>query len=265
MEPRNHLFTIWLTDKDWDAMPFLWEICIASAQVQNRKPITIYTNHKLHLSFLDRQLTHIEILPDEVLENAEKLTSNKAHQSDFIRLWLLSVKGGIYFDTDILFWSSFDNIWNELQQSGKSILYPREDKNMICNCMIMCNNTEKAYPFFKDMFNEYDERFINHSYLHNSQKMMNLMSRRYYKDILIYDKPSLFSIPWNITEDIEDVFTADIEGIGQHLYSSNEDWRPFRHILDNHCYDLDPYTFPTILTRDVIDKYIDLMKEEEDK
>ena len=44
---QDHLFTIWLTDKDWDGMPYLWEICIASVQVFNKKKVTIYTNHKL--------------------------------------------------------------------------------------------------------------------------------------------------------------------------------------------------------------------------
>ena len=82
MEPRDHLFTIWLTKKDWDAMPFLEEICIASAQVVNNKPVTIYTNHELHLSFLDRTITKVEKIPQELLDHVAKITDNLAHQSD---------------------------------------------------------------------------------------------------------------------------------------------------------------------------------------
>ena len=41
---NTELFTIWLTDNDWDGMPYLYELCIASWQVMNpNRKITIYT------------------------------------------------------------------------------------------------------------------------------------------------------------------------------------------------------------------------------
>lgn len=262
MEPRDHLFTIWLTDNDWDAMPFLDEICIASAQVANNKPITIYTNHKLHLSFLDRTITKVEMIDEHLLKIAEEISDNKAHQSDYIRLRLLAEKGGIYFDTDILFWDSFKNIWDELHNSNYNVLYPREDKNMICNCVIMCDNTFEAKPFFDNIINTYETRFIRHSYLFNSQKYINFMYRKYPYILNIYEKPSVFPIPWN--DNTGAFFKNDkLEGIGQHLYSSVPEWKNIRLILDKCCYDdVDKMCwFPIQVTTKVINKYIDLMKE----
>lgn len=256
----DHIFTIWLTDNDWDAMPFLNEICIASAQISNKKPITIYTNHKLHLSFLDRTITKVEMIDQDLLDHVSKITDNKAHQSDYIRLYLLSKKGGIYFDTDILFWDSFKNIWDDMVDKGYSVLYPREDKNMVCNCMIMCCNPSKANEFFIDMLCNYDLRFIKHSYLFNSQKYINLMYRKYPSIIDIYEKPSLFEIPWNSNNN-EFLTIKEPNGIGQHLYSSIKNWNYCSRLIDQNCYSDRTDWFPINVTRETIDKYIDLMKE----
>lgn len=262
MESRDHLFTVWLTDNDWDAMPFLQEICVASAQVANNKPVTIYTNHELHLSFLDRTITKVELLDESLMEHVKTITDNKAHQSDYIRLYLLAEKGGIYFDTDILFWKPFDDLWNTMVENGNSVLYPREDQNMICNCMIMCCDPIKADNFFSDMLCNYDDRFIKHSYLFNSQKYMNLMMRRYPEEVGIYNKPSLFEGKWNDYKSVQKFMNGETEGIGQHLYWSIRTlWGEIRNSLDTHVYDNEPECFPEKLTKSVIDKYIDLMKE----
>lgn len=262
MESRDHLFTIWLTKKDWDAMPFLEEICVASAQVANNKPITIYTNHKLHLSFLDRTITKVEQIPEDLMNHVNSITDNLAHQSDYLRLWYLNKFGGIYFDTDILFWKPFTELWDTMVQEGYSVLYPREDDNMICNCMIMCSDPVQADKFFADMLCNYDDRYIKHSYLFNSQKYMNLMMRRYPKDVLIYNRPSLFEGKWNDYESISNFIEGKNAGVGQHLYWSIEElWGNVRRNMDAHVYDNEPAAFPEKLTKSVIDKYIDLMKE----
>lgn len=264
MESKNHLFTIWLTNKDWDAMPFLEEICVASAQIANNRPVTIYTNHKLHLSFLDRTITKVEQIPDEIMMQVEAITDNLAHQSDYLRLWYLAMYGGVYFDTDVLFWKPFTELWDMMVQEGYSVLYPREDDNMICNCMIMCCDTDKAMLFMQDMLHNYEKRYIKHSYLFNSQKYMNLMMRRYPKDVCIYNKPSLFEGKWNNYESISNFIDGKNDGIGQHLYWSTEElWGNVRRNLDAHVYDNEPAAFPEKLTKSVIDKYIDLMKEED--
>ena len=264
MEPRDHLFTIWLTKKDWDAMPFLEEICIASAQIVNKKPVTIYTNHELHLSFLDRQITHIERIPEELMIQVEAITDNLAHQSDYLRLWYLGTYGGIYFDADILFWKPFTELWDTMVQEGCSVLYPREDKNMICNCMIMCSDTDKAQVFIQDMLNNYEKRYIKHSYLFNSQKYMNLMMRRYPKELCIYWLSSVFEGKWNDYESIQEFQNMKTSGIGQHLYwSIKELWGDVRLNMDAHVYDNEPELEIYKYTKSVIDKYIDLMKEED--
>lgn len=262
MESRDHLFTVWLTNNDWDAMPYLQEICVASAQVMNRKPVTIYTNHELHLSFLDRKITHVEKIPEELMTMAETITDNKAHQSDYIRLSILADKGGIYFDTDVLFYKPFTELWDLMVQENYSLLYPREDANMICNCMIMCCDTSKANKVLVDILNNMEKRYIKHSYLFNSQKYIHLMSRRYPSELCIYSRPSLFEGKWNNPESISNFIDGKNEGIGQHLYwSIKELWGTVRNNLDAHVYDVKPATFPTKLTKYIIDQYIDLMKE----
>ena len=262
MEPRDHLFTIWLTKKDWDAMPFLEEICIASAQVVNNKPVTIYTNNELHLAFLDRTITKVEKIPQELLDHVAKITDNLAHQSDYLRLWYLNKFGGIYFDADVLFWKPFTELWDTMVQEGYSVLYPREDKNMICNCMIMCSDPVEADRFFSDMLCNYDDRYIGHSYLFNSQKYMNLMMRRYPKELCIYWLPSLFEGKWNDYDSVKDFQDMKTSGIGQHLYwSIKELWGNVRLQMDAHVYDVEPTLEIHKYTKSVIDKYIQLMKE----
>ena len=259
----DHIFTIWLTDKDWDGMPYLYELCIASMQVYSGKPVTIYTNHKLHLSFLDRKITNIAFVPIDYMTEAMAIDLNsKAHQSDYIRLKLLEEKGGIYFDTDILFWDSPIHIWNKLMDSDKKVLYCMEDKYMITNCFIMTKKDSKTL-FFENMFEEYNNRFIEHSYLHNSQKFLDLMRRRYKNDLYIYDEPSLFGVTWNF-KNCEILYNEPLQPvIGQHLFSSNREWDEHRKWLDENCYDIEPSTFIASVTKEVIDKYIDLMKEED--
>lgn len=258
----DHLFTIWLTDNDWDGMPYLWEICIASAQVFSGKKVTIYTNHKLHLSFLDRKITEVIPIDNELMEMAESIDPNsKAHQSDYIRLKLLEKYGGCYFDTDILFYKNFDELWNNLVTSGKQILYLKEDKYMFTNCFMMCNDPDnKAKQFFENMYKEYETRFIRHSYLHNSQKIIDLMYRRY--DVIMeYTDESFFNVPWNYSKNVKEFWAGVCPGYGQHLFSSNKEWNEARFKLNQDCYELETQDFPLIVTRTVIDKYIDLMKE----
>lgn len=263
----NHVFTIWLTDKDWDGMPLLNEICIASAQVYFNKPVTIYTNHKLHLSFLDRRITHIEQIPDTWMEDAiQYCGDNKAHQSDYLRLCYLSEKPSMYFDTDILFWDDMLALLeNEMYATGSNIIYLKEDKYMITNCLIACKDPIKAGLFFKDMLWNYRNRFIKGSYLFNSQKYMNLMEQRHIGELECFNfSESLFSIKWNAENSME-FFYEDKPplSLGQHLFNSNKEWDWINKAMTMNIYNVNPEEWPFKVTKDVIDKYINLMMEED--
>ena len=263
----NNLFTIWLIDKDWDGMPLLNEICIASAQVYSNIPITIYTNHKLHLSFLDNTITKIEMIPNELMNKAIKICGdNKAHQSDYLRLYYLNEKPGIYFDTDILFWDNiFQFVENYMNEQQCSILYLKEDKYMITNCFIANNDVLMSKPFFDDMLWNYEHRFIRHSYLFNSQKYMNLMEQRHqYCLECLYSPYLLFNIKWDASNIQELLNEEKVElTMGQHLFNSIKEWDYMRTVMLHSIYENNPIEWLFKVTKEVIDKYIDLMIEED--
>ena len=272
----DKIFTIWLTDNDWDAMPFLYEICIASWYIFNPdKNIVIYTNHKLHLSFLDRNVTEIRLLQDfypEVYNNAIELTDNKAHQSDYIRYSILRKRPGIYLDTDVLLWDNVSKCLNKQILNNVSVAFPREDKNMICNCFI--SRIGENVDIFDDLIYNYDHNYIKHSYLFNSQKMLNLLSRRYINNVIIFEEPTLFECDWkfNRTNKLKQQLSYKIEygkscppkfnGIGTHLYSSTmNEWKLFSKWLDMNCYNKNDNRYIIQLTNFIINEYIKLMKE----
>ena len=270
------IFTIWLTDNDWDAMPFIYELCIASWQVFNpKKKIIIYTNHKLHLSFLDRQITDVRQLDDfypETYLRAKILTDNKAHQSDYIRYSILSQHEGIYLDTDVLLWQDITYCLAEQLTNDIPVAFPKEDKNMICNCFI--SSSGKNVEIFEDLLYNYEHNYIKHSYLFNSQKMLNLLTRRYLDSVVTINEPTLFECNWkgnnidklkqeiNYNIDYGNSTPPGLNGVGTHLYSSvMNEWKVFKQWLDINCYNKNDNRYIIQLTNFIITEYIKLMKE----
>ena len=269
------IFTIWLTDEDWGAMPYLYEICIASWQVLNpNRKVTIYANHPLHLSFLDRTITEVRQLDScfpGLYENAAEISDLRAHQSDFIRFSILKEQTGIYLDTDVLCYKCIDDFLDEIKDLQSPITFCLEDDNMICNACIVNTNVYNSKEVFNDILNNYNKRYIKHSYLFNSQKYLWLMYRRYGDKILLANpSSSIFNVSWKLTEDdkklllnAEDIKSLD--GFGYHLYSSNKKWDDMRKYIDNNLYNKYPQNFIQKLTKYIIDEYINLMKETDSK
>ena len=268
------LFTIWLTDKEWGAMPYMYELCIASWQVMNpNRKVVIYANHNLHLSLLDRTITEIRLLDNYfpgLYEKAASITQNKAHQSDIIRFTILSKQKGLYFDTDVLCYKHCEDVIENTLKAGKSVMFPMEDKNMICNAFIG-RFDDFGKEVFEDILANYETRYIKHSYLFNSQKYLWLMSKRHANSICLYSNETIFNPSWQLNEDEKNKMLLDLEyneydkagfnGIGFHLYSSVKQWDSFRVYMDENMYNAEPKTFITRLMKYVIDQYIELMKE----
>lgn len=269
------IFTIWLTDKDWDAMPYLYEICIASWKVFNpNRDIIIYSNHKLHFSFLDRTIIKVIQLDEEfpgLYDKAAEICDLRQHQSDYIRFSILKQQPGIYLDTDVLCYNSVDETINRFTESGKDVCFCIEDANMLCNACIISKG--KFKDVFDDILYEYETRFIKHSYLFNSQKYLWLMYKRYTNKIhLTIPQLTIFKPTWKMEPDernalmspdfhFENGSVQNFSGFGHHLYSSVDNWDKMRDYIDNNIYNKNPTSYITKLTRYVIDKYIDLMKE----
>jgi len=269
------LFTIWLTNNDWDGMPYLYELCIASWQIMNPgRKITIYTNNELHLSLLDRTITNVAKIQAHfpgLYEKAAKITDNKAHQSDIIRFTILSKQKGLYFDTDILCYRSCDNIINRVLNNEKSVMFAKEDKNMLCNAFIG-RFDDYGKEVFEDIVDNYETRYIKHSYLFNSQKYLWLMARRHTDVVHLYDiGHTCFNPSWKFTDEEHDKMISTAEwyeyenlgfnGVGFHLYSSVPQWNDFRTYMDENMYHKEPKVFITKLMKHIIDQYINLMKE----
>ena len=272
---NTELFTIWLTDNDWDGMPYLYELCIASWQVMNpNRKIVIYANHNLHLSLLDRTITEIRQLNDyfpTLYDTAAVLTDKKAHQSDYIRYSILSQQKGLYFDTDVLCYKNCDDIIINTLKENKSVMFPLEDHNMICNAFIG-RFDDYGKEVFEDILDNYHNRYIKHSYLFNSQKYLWLMARRYTEVIKLYEVGhTIFNPSWKFTDEEHNKMIADVDwneyeelgfnGVGFHLYSSVSNWNKFRECIDKNMYDKEPDVFITRLTKHIINQYILLMKE----
>lgn len=269
------LFTIWLTDREWGAMPYLYELCIASWQVMNpKRKIVIYSNHNLHFSLLDRTITEVRQIKSYfpgLYDTAITISNNKAHQSDYIRYSILSQQKGLYFDTDVLCYKNCDDIIQNTLDKGKDIMFPLEDNNMICNAFIG-RFTDYGKEVFEDILENYNTRYIRHSYLFNSQKYLWLMARRYPDIIHLYDVDhTIFNPSWQLFDEEKDKMLTDAEyneyeklgfnGVGFHLYSSVPQWNEFRKYMDENMYNKEPKVFITRLMKHIIDQYINLMKE----
>lgn len=269
------LFTIWLTDEEWGAMPYMYELCIASWQVMNpKRKVVIYSNHNLHLSFLDRTITEIRQINDYfpgLYDTAVALTDKKAHQSDYIRFSILCKQKGLYFDTDVLCYRDCEDIIRNTISKNKSIMFPLEDHNMICNAFIG-RFADFGKEVFDDILENYNTRYIRHSYLFNSQKYLWLMSRRHAEVINLYEVGhTIFNPSWKLLDEEKEKMLADVEwneygklgfnGVGFHLYSSVPQWDEFRQYMDENMYHKEPTVFITRLMKHIIDHYILLMKE----
>lgn len=268
------LFTIWLTDKDWGAMPYIYELCIASWQVMNpNRKVVIYANHPLHLSLLDRTITEVRQLDDYfpgLYEKAANTTDNKAHQSDIIRFTILRNQKGLYFDTDVLCYRDCEKIIKDTINKDKPVMFPLEDANMICNAFIGRFDNDGT-EVFEDILENYETRYIKHSYLFNSQKYLWLMARRHADVVHLYKDETIFNPSWQLSDDDKNKLLSDVDwdepdkigfyGIGFHLYSSVPQWHDFRRFMDENMYNKQPKVFITRLMKHIIDEYILLMKE----
>ena len=262
------IFTIWLTKNNWDAMPYIYELFIASWHIFNpNRDVIIYTNNELHLSFLDRHITKIRKLDEffpGLYEQAKNITDNIQHQSDFIRYYILSKTNGIYLDTDVLLYNSIDEILYKIQENNKYVMFSKEDENMLCNAFIIKLN-KKVNSIFEDIVDNYKNNYIIHSYLFNSQKYLWLIWRRYNKDIILLDD-TIFKPGFMDTEDKFELIKNNIhtyKGIGFHLTSTNNNYKILKQYLDINCYNKTPQNEIQQLMTVIINRYINLMKEEQ--
>lgn len=86
-----------------------------------------------------------------------------AYAADFVRLHALYHEGGIYLDTDVMVYKSFDDLLNNLCFIGKenSMHWAFDRYNGIQYLSSHCMGAEKGHPFIKDCLGYYlDRHFV---------------------------------------------------------------------------------------------------------
>ena len=82
-----------------------------------------------------------------------------AHVSDYVRLYALYTEGGIYLDSDVEVFRSFDNLMDNRFFSGIEqfpIYYSKHIISQICtHLQAAIMGSEKAHPFVKDCMDNY--------------------------------------------------------------------------------------------------------------
>lgn len=89
----------------------------------------------------------------------EALSCKKwAFAADFVRLWALYNEGGIYLDTDVLCYKSFDVLLDSSCFIGKENSFHINGRNTEQYLTSHCMGAEKGHPIIKECLNYYDNR-----------------------------------------------------------------------------------------------------------
>lgn len=99
-----------------------------------------------------------------------------AYAADFVRLYALYYEGGIYFDTDVMVFKSFDIFLNERCFIGKEKAVRFENFAGVQYLSSHCMGAEKGHPFIKDCLEYYRDR---HFVVSNNEHLPTLLRYNY--------------------------------------------------------------------------------------
>ena len=117
--------------------------------------------------------TWVKVLPDYefMLWDAEKLAACNntfaneavsvkkwAFAADFVRLYAVYHYGGIWLDTDVEMFKSFDPFLNDGMFIGREYYVDHKDGEEITHVTSHCFGAEKKHPFLKECLEFYDNR-----------------------------------------------------------------------------------------------------------
>jgi mannosyltransferase OCH1-like enzyme/glycosyltransferase involved in cell wall biosynthesis len=140
--PRR-IFSIWLNDQDGGKLPPPFDRCIASQRQAARE--AGYEHHLIDLENCPRDIPYV---------NAAIAARKWAKAADYLRVWELRERGGIYLDADmeVLPGRSF----NALLGTGCSFLCCREENGFIANSFLA---SEPGLYICRDHLAEVEDRF----------------------------------------------------------------------------------------------------------
>lgn len=273
---NREIFGIWLCKPGTISMPYIYEVCLATWQVMNPTfKVVLYTdNPKFCFNLLSRDTTEVRIIQDEfpdLLEEVQNIITDEtpegmrfAQRSDYIRYTILKERGGIYVDTDLLCYSSIEEL---VDGSNASVMMAYEYTNRICNAF-MARLTDMGKQYFEDLLENYRKHYVKTSYTFNSIKYLYLLNRKH-RDIVevLPLQEGMFFPNWEDgpNGDLNLLFQEEctLRGYGIHLYNTNPKWREARDKLDLEFMDDKHPSWLCRHLKDCVEKYIDLMVDAE--
>ena len=275
---NREIFGIWLCKPGTISMPYIYEVCLATWQIMNPTfKVVLYTdNPKFCFNLLSRDTTEVRIIQDEfpgLITEAENIITDKtpegmrfAQRSDYIRYTILRDRGGIYVDTDLLCYSSIEEL---VDGSNASVMMAYEYTNRICNAF-MARLTDMGKTYFEDLLENYRKHYVKTSYTFNSIKYLYLLNRKHRDIVQVLPlQEGMFYPNWEDgpNGDLSMLFQEEcpLRGYGIHLYNTNPKWREARDKLDLEFMETYPVSYKCDSSRDrVIKSLASLGKEDMD-
>lgn len=110
----------------------------------------------------DYEFVHWDMEKIKEIDNVflkEALQNKKwAFAADYVRLYALYNFGGIYLDTDVLVYKSFDDLLNNKAFIGRENSYHLDGRRAVRYLTSHCMGGEKGHPFFKACLEYYKGR-----------------------------------------------------------------------------------------------------------
>ena len=186
------------------------------------------------------------------------IIKSPVHESDLYRYYKLYNDGGFYSDTDVLYFRSMDNIYNEISECNANIvLYTQRDYTAIGFLA-----AEKDNAFYRDlMLSALDTTDVDACQAYGTDLFYNFCGQHDVNDVIKsrYSEAIVFVIPMYLVYhlnswDIERAFSSsigvegfDIKSIGYHWYGGSPIAQKFNNIMTEDNYINYKTTFSAIV------------------
>lgn len=251
-----------------------WEIVLYRSNNPNRKKTwSSYEKQdfskKIEINYFDKlKDLNIKIepvvFPEDVAPHIKDMSL--IHESDLFRYYELYKNGGIYCDTDVLFFRPIDNFYNMLVENNYDTIFAQSEWVTIGFLGSVKNNELYKNLFETGVYN-YKNKVTDINYDINSYQSMgaeliykifnkkNWKSGSYYSNVLneiikrypylnIYNLPNsiIYHYDWRTPNEVFSnaygIDTFDLDSIGYHWFGGSDESNKYNTILtENNFYD----------------------------
>jgi len=232
------LYSFKKLNPDWNVTLIVRKNPIIQKVYWEEKPDFLYFKGEDCFNLVYNLNINIKYIEEEYPEIAE-LNVSENHVSDIILWKILSEKGGIVSDTDILYCKPID--YEKIKDVDVGIISFKGKKNYIPLSFML----GKPNGFFQEMYEKFKKE-INPKIWDNSPYLMNSFEsiRNKFKNLKILRLPSKLVFPFSETEkEFNDYFKLMFEdcvkipeSIGIHWYGANPNSQMFNNKLTKDNY-----------------------------